>query len=441
MKKFIYNSLSYYALRALTFPISLMPIRFIHHLGKVLGTIAYYFAPRKRRKFTFNNLALAKSLNLNETEIKKLAKASFQNLLINGLEYFKLKSCRGKIDTFVTGHNLKPLYDLLNKKQGVICVTGHISNWELCFLDHTQKCYGAAIGKEIKNKKLYKYIQSVRTMHGGEIIEMKKAISFGIKKLKEGAFFSMVNDQAYTSSSYSYPFLGVRAWTSPAPALMAYKANAPLISVTTRRLPKGKYEYFLSDPIWPDLSKPLKSEVKRLMDLVMKDFEKEISQNPGQWLWQHKRWKQEGYNFIKHKYKAESLLIILPKEKQSFDFLNEGLWVFSQIYQRSFLTLLVPEDYKHLVKLDDAEILTYKNGSELLLRDYRFQVIFDLTNNPKIKKHFLKLGAHLYFDLDYLLEMKKSSTEHFSSLLQHTLCLDLATFKAPDPLHHQPACL
>lgn len=432
MKKVFYNSISYYALRAITFPVSFMPIWLIHYLGKGLGTLAYYFAPRKRRKFTFNNLALAKSLTLDEKQIKKLAKASFQNLLINGLEYFKLKSCQGKMDRFVKGHNLKPLYDLLDKGQGVICVTGHISNWELCFLDHTQKCFGAAIGKEIKNKKLYEFIQSIRTMHGGEIVEMKKAISYGIKKLKEGAFFSMVNDQAYTSSSYSYPFLGVRAWTSPAPALMAYKANAPLISVTTRRLPYGKYEYFLSDPIWPDLEKPLKSEVKRMMDLVMRDFEKEVTQNPGQWLWQHKRWKQEGYNFIKHKYKAESLLFILPKDKEAFDFVNEGLWVFPQIYQRSFLTFLVPEEHKHLIKVKGVEILTYKKESDLFIKDYRFQIIFDLTNNLKIKKHFLKLGAHLYFDLIYLMKTRKSEEEPFSSLLQHSLCLELATFKKPN---------
>lgn len=440
MKKIVYNSLSYYAIRVITFPISLMPIWLIHRFGKMLGTLAYYVAPKKRRKFTFNNLALAKSLSLDEKEIKKLAKASFQNLLINALEYFKLKSCQGKIDTFVKGHNLKPFYDLINKRRGVICVTGHISNWELCFLDHTQKYSATAIGKEIKNKKLYQFIQSIRTMHGGEIIEMKKAISHGIKKLKEGACFSMVNDQAYTSSSYSYPFLGVRAWTSPAPALMAYKANVPLLTVITRRLPKGRYEYFISDPIWPDVTQPLKSEVKRLMDRVMGDLEKEVIQNPGQWLWQHKRWKQEGYNFIKHKYKAESLLIILPNKKEVFDFLNEGLWVFPQIYQRSFLTFLIPEEYKHLVKVSGIETITYKKTTDLFLNDYRFQIIFDFTNNLKIKTHFLKRGAHLYFDLEYLLKMKKSKTEAFSSLLQHSLCLELAQFKSPNS-NHQQACL
>lgn len=419
------------------FPISLLSYHSIHRLGKFLGTIAYLFGPKDRRKITYNNLALAKDLKLSEKDIKRIAKESYQNLIINSLEFFRLKKSKNKIDHFVNSKNKDPLENLVAKGQGALCVTGHISNWELCFLNHTQKSPASAIGKQIKNRKLYEYILSVREMHGGKIVDMKNAISFAINELKKGVVFSMVNDQAYTSSSYSYPFFGRRAWTSAAPALIAYKANVPLFSVSTTRLPKGRYEYTLSDPIWPDQSKPLKQEVTRLMNILMQDFEKSISKNPGQWLWQHKRWKQEGYNYIWKKYKADSILIILPDDEKLFHWINKDLWIFSQIYKRSFLTYMVPKKYEHLFSLKNEEVLTYETKSELLIRDYRFQLIYDFKNDLETKKHFFKLGAVKYFNLDYFKQsmqkkgLKDLSKSSLKSFIYSTVCLTEAVLIKP----------
>ena len=435
MKSLIYNSFAYYLIRILLFPVSLLPYKAIHALGKGLGTIAYFFAPKKRKKITYNNLALAKTLHLSEKQIKRIAKESFQNLIINSLEFFKLKMSRGKIHHFVTAHKLDPLYELYQKGQGAISVTGHISNWELCFLHASQRFPISAIGKHIKNPKLYKFILSVREMHQGKVIDMKNAISDGVRALKSGASFSMVNDQAYTSSSYSYPFFGVRAWTSAAPALMAYRANAPIFAVSTCRLKGGKYEFTLSDPIWPDTTKPLKSEVTRLMDEVMKQLEDAVRKTPGQWLWQHKRWKQEGYNYIIHEYKADSILIVLPEDEKVFNWILEGAWGFEQIYTRSFLTFMIPEKYQDKWN-SKHETITYKNFKDILIRDYRFQLIYDLTNQPKIERHFLKLGAHKTYSLKELIRRSSGFSQvdlspDFATFLSQILCLKEAQFQVP----------
>ncbi len=433
MKSFFYSSFAYYLIRGFFFPISLLPYRAIHVLGKGLGTVVYWFAPSKIKKITYNNLALAKTLDLNEKQIKKIAKESFQNLIINSLEYFRLKGSRYKMNRFVTSYNLEILDKFYEEGQGSICVTGHISNWELCFLKHTQNSPAIAIGKQIKNPKLYNYIQSIRQMHKGKIVEMKNAISDGIKELRKGVAYAMVNDQAYTSSSYSYPFLGARAWTSAAPALMAYKASVPLIPVVTKRLKGGRYEFSLLKAIWPDTSKPLKQEVKRLMDGVLEALESKVKEEPGQWLWQHKRWKQEGYNYIIHEYKADSILIVLPEEESVFNWINEGIWIIEQIYTRSFLTFMIPEKFKNRWKDTKHEVLTYKKFSDITVRDYRFQLIYDFCNQPKIGKHFFKLGAHKLYSLDELIKRKEDFTkqESFSTLLASVLCLSEAHFKAP----------
>ncbi len=415
---------TYYLVRIVTFPFSLMPYSWIHFIGKRLGSFAYYVTPGLR-KIVFNNLALAKNLSLNEKQIKKIAKGSYQNLIINGLEYFRLHRSRYKIDRFVTGHNLESINRLIRQNQGFIAVTGHIGNWELSFLHHTMRHKAIAVGKSIKNKKLYSFINGIREMHGGKIIEMKQALNYGLKMMRKGTSFSMVNDQASVDSSYSYPFLGTRAWTPFAPALIAYKANAPIVIVTTRRLKGGKYRYDLSDPIWPDRSVPFKKEVTRLMDEVMKGLENHIARYPEQWLWHHRRWKQAGFYRIHNKYKADSLLFVLPREKQKFDLICQGLSVLPKIYRRSFLTFFVPREFTSSFPLPDAEIIPYDKEEDLYIRDYRFQIIFDFIGSKKLGKHFLKLGAHTVYTLEDLLKTAPAIRQPFDmeELFKKSLCL------------------
>jgi len=44
-----------------------------------------------------------------------------------------------------------------------------------------------------------------------------------------------------------------------------------------------------------------------------------------------------------------------------------------------------------------------KMKKELLVRDYRFQLIFDFEGKKSVKKHFLKLGGHSSFSLEDLI--------------------------------------
>ncbi|MCH9633532.1 MAG: Lipid A biosynthesis lauroyltransferase [Chlamydiae bacterium] len=428
------HKFAYYSLRAFFLSLSFLPYSWIHKLGWVLGSLTYFLAPKKLKKITYNNLALAKRLNLSEKQIKKIARESFQNLVITGLEYFRLKSSRKKFNRFVTGHNLGPCQELLDSGQGIILVTGHISNWEVGFLHFTQTHTAYAIGKPIKNLRLYDYIKSIREMHGGTIIEMSKAISKGIEVLKKGQIFSMLNDQSFTSSSYSFPFFGARAWTSSSPALLSYRSRSPIIFATTTRLKGGRYEYTMSDPIFPNRNNPIKKEVPRLMDEVMKGLEAHITKHPGQWLWQHKRWKQEGFHRVYPEYKADSILFILPQNKQLFDQVQQGMKVLPQIYRRSFLTFMVPKKYRDTFDIGEKyECLYYSDETDLLVRDYRFQLIFDFERNPKIRKHFLKLGGHRSFNLDDLVsklpedEKKPLDIRH---LFIRVLCLPDTPFQS-----------
>ena len=379
---------SYALIRTLTFPLRYMPYRWIHQTGKILGRLSFYLL-RNYRKRTLSNLALAKSLALNNEQIIETAKQSFENLAINCLEYPKLGADKNISET-VQCLNPELANELHAKGQGIIFFCAHQANWEVLFLDGTTRMRGIAIGKEIKNKRLYNWITSIREKNGGKIVSLKSAIREGLRSLKSGAFLGIVGDQGAPGSGYSFPFLGRSAWTTTSPALLAYKTNCPIIFAQIRRV-DAKYQIHYSDPIWPNLTKPLEQEVVHMMDKTLTLLQESIKKLPSQWLWQHNRWKQQTLQNISKQYRLDSICIILPPDPTEFQQINIHLPTLKELYPTEFFFILTHKNNHPSIEAD--EIITYENLPETLLEDYRFKLVFNFTNYKKIKPHYLRLSA------------------------------------------------
>ncbi|MFC2049337.1 hypothetical protein ACFLR2_01535, partial [Chlamydiota bacterium] len=308
----------------------------------------------------------------------------------------------------------------LNNKQGMVFLSAHQANWEIPFLALTERYKGVAIGRPIKNRWLYDWVLSVREMNGGKIVMPKNAIRAGIRALLRGEFLGIVGDQAYPESPYSYPLFGTRAWTASTPALLAYKTGSPLSAGITRRI-SGRYQVSGSPLIWPNLSAPLKDEVPRMMNEAMGYLEASIAEQPDQWMWVHDRWKQQGIDHVKRKYRYGFVLIILPPDPRPF---LEILPLFRAIYPRSFLTFFVPKGTS--ASLEECTFKEYEREEDLFIRDWRFQIVLDFYNSPKLRRHFLKLGA---FKALHLGKMQKNCSLHdaIKNKLVKTECLSTVT--------------
>lgn len=401
--------LIYCAVRAFGFFISLLSYKSLHQLGAFAGIGAYYLH-RSFRKKALANLSIAYGETKSEKERIQIAKKSFQHLMITCLEFFRFKRSKGKLSEIALLQKTPELIDLLEHKQGIVFLTAHQANWEIPFLALTELYPGIAIGRPIKNRRLYNLILSVREMNGGKIVTPKDAIRSSLRALSHGKFLGIVGDQAYPESPYSYPLFGTRAWTTSTPALLAYKTACPLVVGTTKRI-DGRYIISGSKPIWPNLNAPIKEEVPRMMDEAMRCLERSISEAPEQWMWVHDRWKQQGIDHVKREYRYGFILIVLPPNPQPF---LEILPLFRRIYPRSFLTFFVPKGCS--ISLPDCTIKEYEKESDLFVHDWRFQMILDFYDSYKLRRHFLKMGA---FEALSLKEMKQK--ESLKETIKHQL--------------------
>lgn len=367
-----------------------LPQSILYSLAKGIGSIAYYAAPRFRKRTT-SNLALASALQLTNAEIKKLSLSAFHNLMITLFEFGKL-SRRSFIEKVVDHKSVSLANELIQKNTGIVFFCGHQANWEILFLDGILRFQkGMAIARPLKNPYICRWVQSIRETYGGEIIPQKQALRKGIRGLRSGLSIGIVGDQGMPESSFSSEFLGRTAWTSTAPALFAYKTNSPIVVMSIARVAK-RYEIRYSDPIFPNTDAPLETEIPRLMNLTLSIFEKSILKNPDQWLWLHNRWKQETPAHLYYRFCMDSLLVILPRGK-SFSTYNALLPLLEKIYPKAFLSLLVPSEVDISPYSSRWEVHKYADEKEILLEDYRFKLVFNFSGIQRIKKHFLRYSA------------------------------------------------
>lgn len=418
------DKILFFVIRAFLFPCQFFSHKTLHVFGKRLGTLLFYCL-KNYRKRALSNLSLATDLKLNPKELKIIAKQSFQNLVINCLEYPKFAHEKDLSKSIIC-ENPKIAYDLIRKGQGIVFFCGHQSNWEVLFLDGTQHMPGVAIGRPIKNLFLYSWIVSIRERFGGSIITPRNAIKEGFKALKKGKFLGIVGDQGMPDSGFICDFLGRKAWTSPSPALLAYRTKCPMMVATTKRK-EGKYFIHYSDPIWPDVTKPLEEEIVVMMKQALKLFEASIHESPGEWLWQHNRWKQETPKTVYYRYRHDSILIILPEDNELLSSLTMHLSTFRDIYPLAFITAVIPEAHKDSVQLFDMDALYYKTPKDLFFKDYRYKLVFNFTSHLKLKKHFLSLSAFKVLTLEDIKEaaqphLVKENKYTFSDLLKRALC-------------------
>lgn len=411
------KTLSYYlcylAIRAVLYPFSFLSYKTLGVLGQKMGIVLFYLIP-KYRKRTLSNLSIASDLALEEKDLHRLAKESIGHLMTTCLEYGKLSSEKN-IQSIVTCENPEEAQKILDEGRGVIFLCGHQANWELFFLEGTSRMQGVAIGQPIKNIPLYNWILSIREKFGGKIVLPKQAVKEGLRALKQGRFLGIVGDQGMPEAGLATPFLGRPAFTSPLPSILSYRTSCPIITATMTRK-EGKYKIHYSAPLWPNLKEPSEKEVPRLLQEALLPLEESIKANPSEWLWQHNRWKQQLLGKIKKNYRQDAIAVILPKNLDLWKKFSLDLKTFRDIYPTELVCFFTPFPLEQDLQ---AEEHLYTEYADVKIPDYRFKLVFNLTEDKSLSKHFLNLSAMKAPTLqDLQIETKSPSDTPISQLLK-----------------------
>jgi KDO2-lipid IV(A) lauroyltransferase len=276
--------------------INLLPEGFALWVGRQLGIVMYYL-DWEHRKVALQNLSLAFGQEKSASEIRGIARRTFQNLGMTTIEFFRIPKMDAEMfKERVKIEGLEEALRLLEKKKGALLLIGHFGNWELMGL--MSKVIGnpiMVIAKPMKkNKWVDQFITRIRNAGGLEVISSVKASRKVMKALSQNRVVGILIDQrAKRSEGVWADFFGRKAPTTPSLAVLAMKTSAPVLPVFMVRNGFQKHRLLIKEPLELIHTGDIKKDVDANTQLFNHTLESMIRQYPDQWFWVHRRWERK----------------------------------------------------------------------------------------------------------------------------------------------------
>ncbi|MCP4605594.1 MAG: hypothetical protein GY847_34580 [Proteobacteria bacterium] len=276
-------------LRALAFIIGLLSWRQIQGVGAVLGLVWFYLV-RIRRKTVLGNLAL--SLPEMSRQHRDIARRAYEHFGISALELLRLRHMTSsELVEKVHPRGMEHYEAARARGKGVVVVTAHFGNFDL--LACSQAALGvplAIVSRELRKSGLSSFWMETRQTHGLEILLEKGAARKILTWLHSGNVLGLTVDQRTSSErgGINIDFMGVKAWTTTAPASIALRTGAAILPVHIERRPDGDHDLIV-EPEIPRSEQDGADEIQALTEQINGVVGKWVRHRPDHWMWLHRR--------------------------------------------------------------------------------------------------------------------------------------------------------
>ncbi len=271
-----------------------LPPRAALSLGE-RGAGIFYCLVKKRREITISNLRLAFGNEKSQRELKSIAIQSYHNLGKSFVEFLRFPLfTRDNLWQFITLHGKENVDRAMETSGKCVVFTPHFGNHELIgaiFSFLIPKT--AAIAFPLKNPYLNEMTNEYRGVFGLEIIKKHNATRHVLKALRSDYSIGFVADQDAGKEGVFVEFFGRPTSCARGPIAMAIKTGAAVLFSIDIRQPDGKHLVIISQPVELELTGDLDRDTAHNTAKLMARLEGYIRQYPGQWMWQHNRWKTQ----------------------------------------------------------------------------------------------------------------------------------------------------
>ncbi|HEV8410176.1 MAG TPA: lysophospholipid acyltransferase family protein [Gemmatimonadaceae bacterium] len=288
------HRLEYAALRAFNGLLSLLDIRSASRAAGSFAELGY--APLGIRRGVTERQIAAAFPEWSAEKVEATARESYRNLGRVAIEATRVS--RGGPQDVLALFGPSPGWAIVEaamaKGKGVIFVAGHLGNWEL------SGAYVAArgvpvhpIARGMSNPLSDAYFRRTRERLGMHIMHDQEAVRRVPRVLRDGQTVGFLSDQATVGLASTFvPFFGRPAKTPRGAAVFALRGDYPVLLIQAVRQPDGLYE-FVAEEIPVVHTGDREHDVDEVMHRFSEALERWVRRYPGQYFWQHRRWKHQ----------------------------------------------------------------------------------------------------------------------------------------------------
>lgn len=221
-------------------------------------------------------------------EIESIARESYRNLITVFLEILTLRHLgRHGLEHTMSIDNIELLRTI--PPEGAILLSGHFGNWELLAIG-AAAISGVPFTVVIKEQKDGGELDTTRTHLGNSLIPTGRGARESAALLKQGGVLAMLADQAAAVDDPRVDLLGISTPFYVSAARLALRFRTRVIAGYAERQPDGHYHVRLEEIPHDDLPDTIEG-ARLLTARYARTLEAAIARHPGQWVWQHRRWK------------------------------------------------------------------------------------------------------------------------------------------------------
>ena len=254
-----------------------------------------------RHRLTLDNLRKAYP-EKSEGELKSIALDMWGNMARLAAEYIFLDKLfdldpwsdkPGRIE--VSAESIALFERIAASGRPHIIFTGHLGNFEL--LPVAAASFGmkvTALFRPPNNPYIADYIQSKRSSSMGALLPSTSGASFALASiLDQGGNVGVLVDQKFTSGVET-TFFGRPCQSNPLLGMLARHYGCDVYPARCIRLPDNRFRLEIEEKL--DLPRGPRGtiDVAAATQLATDVVERWVREDPGQWMWFHKRWQMSG---------------------------------------------------------------------------------------------------------------------------------------------------
>ena len=268
-----------------------LPLPFLHLLGRLLGSLAYYGSPKTRAR-TADNIRISQ-IAQDYQNMNGLVKSCLQETAKSGLE-LPIAWCRDSQDVvalFRQVHGWEHVEAAIAQKQGLLLITPHIGSYDLAgrFISERLPFPLTAMYRPPKLAWLEPIMQAGRERDQGHTAPANaQGVKIILKALKNKEATIVLPDQVPTGGDGVWAhFFGKEAYTMTLAARLAQMSEVATLFFVGERLPHGRGFDLHVFPLEGEIGRDKLANV----ETINRNVEALIRRFPSQYLFSYNRFK------------------------------------------------------------------------------------------------------------------------------------------------------